>query len=273
MWTDPNSTDAVQARPRLTLADFAFLKQGSWIALTLLVVVLVPTFWQLSDWQFHRFESRRDSNTAVLAASKQEPVALGIALSKSGGFVDWTPVFVTGRWAAGTAMARKHWRDGVMGFWAVSRLHTAQGSFVTVRGWLPTTQSAKATPRDPGLPFSDEVVISGWLVSPEAGKTPQGMPRGQITRVNAMSVTGAIARPSVSLRSDAMLVIDHARTPRSSYALSSGLYDITPPDLGDGPHHAYAWQWRAFIVLILAGWARLVVAQARDEQQRERESV
>ena len=267
MVTDPNSTNAVHERSRLKPSDFAFFKQGSWIALTLLVIVLAPTFWRLSDWQFHRLESRRESNAAVLSATKHSPVPLESALSNTSGLADWTPVFVRGSWAQGTAMARKHWRDDIMGFWAVSRLVTAQGNLPVVRGWLPTTKSAATTPQDPGLPARKDVVIDGWLVTQEVGTTPPDMPGGQITRVNAESLMNAIATPPLNLRSDVMLVVDHARTPRSNYASGTGLFDITPPDLGDGPHHSYAWQWRAFIVLILVGWARLVLTEAREQQR------
>jgi hypothetical protein len=62
-----------------------------------------------------------------------------------------------------------------------------------------------------------------------------------------------------------MLVIDHAGTAQGQFARTSGLYDLTPPNLGDGPHHSYAWQWRAFIALVMMGWARLVLAEARTE--------
>lgn len=267
MWTDPNSPESGQLGGSLRPADFAFLKQRAWLALTLLVIVLVPLFWRLSDWQFHRFAERRATNAAVLSASKKAPIALDQALASSTKFADWTPVTATGTWLAGTAMARKHWRNDVMGFWAVSHLNTNQGTLLVVRGWLPTTKSAATTPDDPGLPTEAPAVLSGWLVKPEQGEQPQNMPAGQIAHVNAPSFTTAVAEPDAPIRPEAILVIDHTRTPRSAYAASAGLFDIHPPDLGDGPHHSYAWQWRAFIVLVLVGWARLAFVEARGLQR------
>lgn len=250
---------------RLRAGDLRFLREQSWVALTLLVALLVPAFWHLSTWQFHRLDARRMQNSEVAAATANAPRELSEVIKGRFGRAvpDWTPVWVDVRWEPVNLMARKRWRDDVMGFWAVSPARTSAGTLLCVRGWVPTTRSAATTPTIALPPStavgSDGVRLRGWLIEADEGVQAPGLPAGQISRVNKTAWPGMAG----SALSSVVLVLDHAHTEGSAFGAAPGLYDLTPPTPSEGPHHSYAWQWRAFIVLVLVGWARLVLNEAR----------
>ena len=267
METAPSSPERGRLPGRLVRGvDLRFLREPSWVALTLLVVMLVPAFWHLSTWQFHRLETRRADNAAVAAATASAPRPLEAVVAEAArlhrAVPDWTPVWVDAHWATVNLMARKRWRDDVMGFWVVSPARTAAGVLLCVRGWVPTTKSAATTPTIALPPVgSGGVRLRGWLIGADSGEQAPGLPTGQISRVNGT----AWPVGSGSALSDVTLVLDHANMAAAALGAAPGLYDVTPPKPSEGPHHSYAWQWRAFIVLVLAGWARLVYNEAREQ--------
>lgn len=275
METALNSPEASHSRRKWSARDFEFLLQRSWLALTIAVLLLVPLLWHLSTWQFHRLESRRLHNHEVATAIAQPALAFAEVHRRSettGNAVpNWTPVWVDVRWQPTTLMARKRWRDDVMGFWAVSPTQTSEGLLLCVRGWVPTTKSAATTPTLPSVPTKPHGVtrVFGWLVHADSGVQPQGMPAGQITNINASAVNSSRA----DVIKDVFLIVDHSRTRSENYGAASGLFNVTPPKPNEGPHHSYAWQWRAFIVLLLVAWARLVLNEVRVTTARRHQGT
>lgn len=255
----------------LSLArELGFLRTPRWVAITVLLAALIPAFWHLSTWQFHRLDDKRSTNAAVAAAVNAAARPLGEVLARStrpGRIVaDWTPAAVEGTWLPrSTVFARRHWREDRMGFYVVSLFQPVSGGVLTVvRGFTPAQRSATATP-DLASPPAGRVRLEGWLRLPERVDT-RVVPPGQVNAVN----NDALGNTSASTTT-MWLLVNHSATTRDSLVASEEprLLDLSPPSPSEGPHHSYAWQWRAFAVLVVGGWVSLVRTEVRQRRREE----
>jgi cytochrome oxidase assembly protein ShyY1 len=147
-----------------------------------------------------------------------------------------------------------------MGFWVTDILRLDSGKeIVVVRGWTPTTKSASESPTV-AQPPSGQVNLTGWLMAAEHGTQPN-LPMTQIAHVNNASMHVQPALTSM------FVIVDLTRTSVAHVATeSSGVYGITVPLPSDGPHHSYAWQWRAFAALVIVGWGALVRTELKQRR-------
>ena len=254
-----------------------FLGSAQWIIVTVLMAGLIPLFWHLSTWQFHRLDDRRASNSATAAAIGQpaRDITSVLADSPSAEVADWTPVRVSGTWVEdSTQYARRQWRDDRMGFYVLTRLRNADGrQLAVVRGFTPASRAAAQTPSVVPPP-SGSVKLRGWLRRAEPTDA-RSVPIGQVQAIN--NTAAGIAQDNAI--TTMWLLVDHSQTERRSIAVDevesaaiaahSQLLDVTPPAATEGPHQSYAWQWRAFAVLVIAGWLALVRAELRQRRAGE----
>ncbi|NDB19159.1 MAG: SURF1 family protein [Actinobacteria bacterium] len=258
------STAKSPAGVRALARNLRFLATPQWVALTVLMAALIPLFWHLSTWQFHRLDDRRESNSSTASAISQTPRDINQVLSAqpSDSIADWTPVRLRGRWVPdSTVYARKHWREDRMGFYVLTRLRLTGGEIAVVRGFTPASRSASETPQV-AAPPNGLVEIRGWLRGPEA-RDDRSVPTGQVSAIN--NTSAGVGSNAVTTM---WLLADHGHTARASLTTgdTTALLDLAPPKPSEGPHHSYAWQWRAFAVLVVAGWAALVRSELRQRR-------
>lgn len=259
------------SRPRFpsvaVLRELGFLRTPQWIVVTVLMAGLIPAFWHLSSWQFHRLDDRRLLNSTVAEAISQpaRPLAelLSPAYASRGRATDWMPVWVTGTWLPNsTVYARRHWREDRMGFYVVSTFRPSDGGVLAVvRGFTPASRSATDTPQVTGPP-SGTVKLHGWLRTPEPTDTRE-VPSGQVSTIN-----NAALNLTTQSRTAMWLLVNHRETPLPAIVSAPDqlLQDLNPPPPSEGPHHSYAWQWRAFVVLVVGGWCALVRSELRQRR-------
>ena len=263
------------------LADFRFLAQPRWIAATAVLLLLVPAFLELSLWQFHRLDARRASNLGISSALSAPPVPIenalvssttpdSVALAKDR---EWRRVTLNGSWLAGsTVYARRHWRGNRVGLYVVDAFRLRGGSVVAVaRGWIPPTALTEKVTANTKPPVNP-VNLVGWLRAAENGTCPPDLPNQQISVINPSCLmnrgwTSALL-PTIWVQADS------AGSPSTAlWALPSkaaaDVFDIPSPELSEGPHLSYAWQWRLFAVLSVIGWVVLI----RTERIRIREAI
>ena len=281
-------------RQRFSPRELAFLGSLRWIGLTLIIILIIPLFLRLSLWQFHRLDARRAANSAVTAGLAIAPIPLpndtsGTSIG-SHPLREWQPVTLTGSWVPGTTiLARKHWRGDSIGFYIVDAFTTDAGIVVpVVRGWMSPVTQAGIAPRVLRPPHG-QVTVHGWIREMEKGVAQSGLPAKQIQWINAEAFAiwpstgvGSATMASVWVQSDqsrnqlnvlwetkAHSSIDDTSAPTVGAATApAGVFDIPSPELSEGWHLSYAWQWRTFALLALVGWMILV----RTELLRRREA-
>lgn len=218
-----------------------------WIALTLVVLVLTPTFKSLSDWQYRRLAQRQAFNATVINSQAKLPtdfLALAPLGELSNKADEWRKVTATGKFLSDQQyFLRKRSLDSEAGLWVVTPFEVNSGQTITVvRGWVAAGNSATDNPKVSAIP-SDELTITGWLreISPKNVTEPKDLPAKQRIGINPQFGTAYIQFES------------------SKPALSNPEITVLPlPTLTDGPHHSYAIQWLLFMVMLDGGYLILL---------------
>jgi cytochrome oxidase assembly protein ShyY1 len=225
------------------------LRQRRWVGLTILIVILVPTFVLLGRWQWHRYEWRSHLNAGI-EAGLQAPAKPILSVAEPG--AQWNKdnryahVIVTGTYdAAGQQLVRKRPLNASNGFYVVTPLTLTRGGTVLVaRGWIAAGSNAHTTP-PVSPPPTGTVTVNGWFDEPDKnpGPRPSDMPDGQI----AAAYPGSFGPTSQVVDGVVVLI-------SSQPAQANDITVLPLPELGSGPHISYMIQWFCFALLAIGGW-------------------
>jgi cytochrome oxidase assembly protein ShyY1 len=234
-----------------------------WLALALVALLAAAGMVRLGFWQLDRHEERTAFNAAVREATAAEPVAPGRLLAP-GAPVDradeWRRVRATGTYDTDAQLlVRNRPYEGRNGYLVVTPLVTDSGTALLVeRGWVPAGATAATVPDVPAPP-EGHVTVTGWVQASEPPDDDPAAPEGQVTRVHVPTIAAGLPYPLYG-----GFVALTAQQPPGPGSLARP----QPPDLGIGPHLAYAVQWWIFAGIALVGWVLLLRREAQDEAQR-----
>lgn len=226
---------------------FKFLLTPKWIALTLAVIVLIPTFKALSDWQWNRFNNRQNLNNSVID-SQQKPSVPFIELAPTGELISttdqWRSVTATGQFIANEQyLIRKKSLDSDPGLWVVTPFRLDTGQVITVvRGWTAAAASAQLSPDLTPLP-NTKFELSGRLrqITLPIKAEPNDLPPGQRVGIDPKYGTAYLELVSAN---------PALQTPE--------ILTLPGPKLSEGTHRSYAIQWIIFIVMLVGGYGVLI---------------
>lgn len=238
------------------------LRRPSWIALTLLVVVLVITFVELGRWQLRRHDERAALNARVAASLEQpavpvdELLSVGTAPSLES---EWRQVEAVGTYdASRELLVRNRSYDSSLGFGVITPLITTGGRALLVdRGWVPAGETAAEAPTVPPAPAGTVAVTARVRLGAGSDAGAQGLPAGQVRRVAVPDLAADLPYPVYGAY--AALVPGQPgggngdQPPRP----------VRPPEPSAGPHLAYALQWFLFAAIAVGGWAILLRGETR----------
>lgn len=224
---------------------YAFLREPKWLALTVLLVVLVPLSALAAHWQFDRWEQRKALNAAVSERGAVPPLPIGDLLQPGEPVpaeLEWRLVTATGRYDTDRGvLVRRQPLGGTNGFLVVTPLVTADGVVPVVRGWIPAGATASSGVVRPTAP-TGEVTVTGRLrVVPDHGPRPVDLPAGQVNEIDPQDLAGG--QPVY----DALVELT------ASEPEQVGLTLIPVPEPSEGPHLSYVGQW------ILIGAASIII--------------
>ncbi|HET6714369.1 MAG TPA: SURF1 family protein [Actinomycetota bacterium] len=238
---------------------FRFLLRPRWIGLTLFAVVVVGVCVRLGLWQLDRLEGRRDFNDRYASGLARAPRPLEDLL-RDGGALAYRRAIAIGRYdTEHEVILYGRSLDGQAGNHVLTPLVLADGRAVVVdRGWVPFEMDeppvAGAAP-----PGETDVEVEGTLFAPQpggAGEIQAGMDR--VTTMRSVDVD-AIAR-DVSYDLVPWFLQLRSQTP------GGGDLPVPAPlpELDDGPHLSYAFQWFAFATIAAVGYVILVRHEVAD---------
>lgn len=245
---------------------YRFLLTPRWLALHVVVLLVIPAFVLLGQWQFGRYEERSTSSDQTTGNLTAAPVPVE-KLTTPGGTVriqdKYRPVTVTGTFDAGAQLlVRRRTQYKTVGFYVLTPLTTANGTGVLVnRGWVKAGATADALPQVPA-PTSGEVTVTGRLRPSETEETSgirdrAGLPAGQVLLIN----TEAIGR-----RLPYGLLGGYVELTGQSPAAATAPAPVPAPVVGGGGglNLAYGVQWWLFIGIAIGGWALLIRREVAD---------
>ncbi len=238
-----------------------FLLTPRWIGLLVVVLVLGFTCVRLSEWQFHRYQERKDSNALIRANLAAAPAPLQRLLSTSGepsSDVQWQRVTVTGHYDADHQIAVLYrTRNGAPGVDVVTPFVTDAGPAVLVdRGWVPSPANGNLV-QDLPPPAAGRVTLTGRVRVGSDGSSSQVTPsQGSVRAVSAEAIEAILPYPLY----DGFLELT-TESPASPHAPTKA----GEPDLGGGPSFFYGFQWLFFALLFFGFWCYFAWAEYREQ--------
>lgn len=216
-----------------------------YLTVTIIFSVVTSLF---GSWQWDRRQE------ALLEIQKVEsnydlvPYSLTAILDLKSEGVDgkeWSPVALEGEYhAEQTVLARTRPRAGAVGFEVLVPFTSGEQTIIVNRGWIPSTSNA-AMPADVPPAPKGTIRITGSVRPPEPLIAGRGAPAGQIPSINLESIQ---EQTKVIIREDFFIDL---RQESESESLSP----IKPerPELDEGPHLSYSFQWYLFGIMAIFG--------------------
>ena len=213
-----------------------------WVASHLFAAAMVVLMVNLGFWQLRRLDDRRTDNAAVASAMTQAPVDFAGHLDGPGRVPDYTAVAATGTYRADAEVRIGNRSSGGQpGYWLATPLELDDGRTVAVvRGWIPRRAVLGLDDRSAAPPDGSVTVVGlalssvngGRVAVTDPGETPEisRMDLDRFEEVSGVEVTDAWIRLRI-------------QTPRQPGGLPVPVPD---PDLSDGAHLSYAFQWFFF---------------------------
>jgi cytochrome oxidase assembly protein ShyY1 len=238
-----------------------FLLTPRWLGLLLVVIVLGFACVRLSEWQFHRYQERKDSNTLVRTNLAAAPVPVGALLStRSDPSSDheWRTVTATGHYDAAHQLAVLYRTNGGRpGVDVVTPFVTDAGPAVLVdRGWVPTAANGNTSVRLPP-PATGTVTLTGRVrVDSDGGHSEVTPSQGSVRAISASAIRPSLPYPVY----DGFVQLTKESPPSPHPPEQAG-----DPDLGSGPSYFYGWQWLFFAALFFGFWCYFAWAEYREK--------
>jgi cytochrome oxidase assembly protein ShyY1 len=236
-----------------SFSRFSFLFRPNWIAFHALVLAAVATMANLGMWQLDRLDERRTDNAAFVAQIEQAPVSLASVLDElrvdPEAFVN-RRVRASGTYAPEQIALFNRSQGGGAVDNVLARLETPGGPVLLVnRGAIPV-QATLPTP------FPGEVEIEGRL------KLTESRERGGLSDAEQTLIT-ELRRVNIDQIAAESPGVDYipmyVELLGSSPAVGPGDPQLLdPPELSEGNHLSYAFQWFIFAFCVLIGWVLAV---------------
>lgn len=236
-----------------------------WLALTLVIAIIIPSFYELSQWQWRRLAGKETYNAVILKNRSLPAVQLSTLLAGNGpdrkisASDQWRNVQMTGTWdETRQVLVRKKSLQSDAGFWVMTPFVDESGvTFMINRGWRALDASAVDTPSVTPPPSGIVEVAARLRLAPERTKPrPSDIPEGQVDSVQPREiVTGTTP----------LLVNGYAEmTASAPQSHGDDIRLIPEQELTEGPHRSYAMQWLAFILVVLFGYGVLAKNEFND---------
>ena len=226
---------------------YRFLLRPRWIAFHLLVLLAIVAMVNLGFWQWSRLQERKDFNSEVRERSAQPIAEIGtlVGLSTVPADVEWRAVRVVGEYLADEqVIIVNRSQNGAAGSDVVTPLTLEDGSLLLVdRGFVPLDEPVPAPPTGvvivEGRLRTSQQRTLGQLSDPTDRDLPQ-FQRIDIDRI-AQQLPRSVAPVYLDLRTSKP---DQGTPP----------YPVPDPELTEGPHLSYMFQWFIFSAFAAVGW-------------------
>jgi surfeit locus 1 family protein len=255
---------------------YRFMLRPKWILSHVLVLALIVTMINLSEWQVRRLDQKKDTNRQIVHNTKVPPVDLHAAVAGvdqvGAKKMQFRRVTAVGTYDAGAEVAiRGHTLDGAPGRWVATPLVTIGGPAVlVVRGFIPEAVDDTSPPINGVEPPSGPVSVTGYLMPTETkgflGSTDA--PTGTLHELSRVDVK-RFAKQFHGPIAPFWIQLDR-QVPKTSSSRADLLTAVPLPPLDEGPHFSYAVQWAIFTAIAIIGYPLILRKVARQEA-RERD--
>jgi cytochrome oxidase assembly protein ShyY1 len=232
-----------------------------WLGYLSLTIVFALVASLFGLWQWDRREQAVAAIDILNEHWDRSPVPLGEAVRPDTGFSpdqEWIPVAVTGSYVhSDQVLVRTRPRGGQVGFEVLVPFYTLDGQHMIVnRGWIPTGEAKDYPDLVPDAP-RDRVTIVARLKPAEPTLVGRGAPEGQLASIDLDALQKTLDYP---IPNDFYLLLAS-----ESPSVSPSPLVALRPELDEGPHLSYSFQWFIFGILAFVGLV-VLIRQEADRQ-------
>jgi cytochrome oxidase assembly protein ShyY1 len=224
-----------------------------WLGYFAVTVVFAVICSLLGVWQWNRREEAVAAIERIENNYDAAPVSLDEALPDRDSFRpddEWQPVAVSGEYLLDEQLlVRARPRSGQPGFEVIVPLRLDDGGLVIVnRGWLPVGSAQDSPDVVPAAP-SGRVDVVGRIRPSEPTIPGRGAPDGQIATIHLPTIADNLGDDVVE--GAYLQLADESPSPATTPLAAAR------PEINEGPHLSYTFQWYVFALLgfIGFGWA------------------
>jgi cytochrome oxidase assembly protein ShyY1 len=219
-----------------------------WLGYLALTVVFAVVSSMFGMWQWDRRGQAVAAMEKVESHYDREPVPLENLLIPQA-FLDaedeWIPVTVEGRYLEEEmVLVRTRPRSGAVGFEVLVPFVAGDLAVVVNRGWIPTGESGDFPDAIPSPP-QGQVSVVARIKPTEPVLTGRGAPQGQIASIHLPTLQ-EMTTPVI--REDFFLVLGEENPAPDASPIAQ-----ERPQLDEGPHLSYTFQWYLFALMAFGG--------------------
>lgn len=226
-----------------------------YLALTVAFAVVASLFGM---WQWDRRGQAVAAIEMVDSNYDRAPVPLTSVLgseSLNADTLEWIPVSLSGRYIPEEqVLVRTRPRSGSVGFEVLIPFVTEDFSVIVNRGWVSTGESQDFPDEVPQAP-AGVVELVARIKPTEPLLRGRGAPEGQIASIHLASLQEVT---SVDIREDFFLTLGEENPQPARSPLPT-----VRPELDEGPHLSYTFQWYLFAVMAFGGLWYMLRQEAR----------
>ncbi len=216
-----------------------------YLALTVAFAVVASLFGM---WQWDRRGQAVAAIEKVDSNYDRAPVPVTSVLgseSLNADTLEWIPVSLSGRYIPEEqVLVRTRPRSGSVGFEVLIPFVTEDFSVIVNRGWVSTGESQDFPDEVPQAP-AGVVELVARIKPTEPLLRGRGAPEGQIASIHLASLQELT---SVDIREDFFLTLGEENPQPARSPLPT-----VRPELDEGPHLSYTFQWYLFAVMAFGG--------------------
>ena len=227
---------------------------------TALAVVLLFACVQGAMWQYDRHQARHAKNSVITANVEKSTLDESQLNSLEDSSRAWRKLSITGNFIPDKEiLLRNRYHEGKYGFGVVTLFTSESGKKYWVdRGWVIAGKDAQTPPSVQKI-TNEKVQITAHVRVQDIESQVQG---------SVFAIPGSNSTPKLTKWN-----VDQSVATEPNYfdLISSSNPAFTPdvptplPELSDGPHLAYSFQWILFIFLVAFAWY-LVIREDRKAQ-------
>jgi cytochrome oxidase assembly protein ShyY1 len=224
-----------------------------WLGWLVLASLFAVACVGLSEWQFNRRGEKLAAIAKIERNYNQEPANLELLAANPNTFsqtLEWRPVNMTGRYLVDQlTLVRNRPNDGQPGFLEIVPFKTDSGSVIVVeRGWLPTGNKQDSPDVVPAPDARERTIVARLRLAEP--KLDRGAPIGQIPSIYLPEMKKRSGEKVFYVKTYVRLV---SETPGSAAYPTA----MAMPELDEGNHLSYAFQWLAFALMAFGAltWA------------------
>ncbi len=222
---------------------------------TLVAAGLVLLCLWASQWQYQRGVDRHHRNFVISHHVALAPENLTLAVTHLADS-EWRTVTTSGVFdSKHQILLRNRYSEGKYGFDLLTLFHDEAGiTYWVDRGWIPPGATAIESPALPTT-SSQRVSITGRL------RLQQSLPQGSFFAVSTSGKGDLVSKWNAQSDTQVKTEVFYLDLLTVSEKSMTPSVPVVLPELTDGPHMAYAFQWIFFAGLVIYG--RLLLRRSR----------